>query len=532
MADIAAYQISAGHLDQLAAAQCADGLQVLCQDAGDRRLAGAGVAGEDHVHVDLGNLEPLRLAALLCLHIFRDVTHIGLDLVQTDDAVQLGLDRLDVAAVLLGQQRQQVDGLASIHGHAELAALGRQHGRRTVGGNGVGVQHILGNRAVDRLAIVAHGLHAAGLAVLRRQQVTHVRAHRQRQPALLAGALRQIIQLPRGHSGQRVGGKGLGAADVARNRVDKLCAEVVSQHGLALVRVEYKILAAGLQFTDGTGRKRRAHIDEDAALQHIPAGQRQRAVDGKRRQHVQVVGRAALIMLKGQHLGVGLQRRVQVLQKQLFLRGAGVERQVQRLNLTAAQHTAGGQLLHHAFQRVVAACAGGAAQQHNAARTARVTRRTQHKRAAERLDKRRDKGILPQHLRLNFLGHAGKIRLGGRSRGGGGRSHRAAQQAVLLQRLRQLAAHLADVLGGGGTGLLHSVQRTACGCLAFLRGSQSIQLRLHLLHGVAGIRGLLRGRGVLAAAHQAAHPSVILIFETHFLPRFPPCAAVLRCKSP
>ena len=178
---------------------------------------------------------------------------------------------------------------------------------------------------------------------------------------------------------------------------------------------------------------------------------------------------------------------------------------------------AGGQLVHHALQRIVAARAVWAAEQHHAAGVGGVVRRAQHKRAAERLDQRRDKGILPQHLGLDLFGHSGKIRLGGRSRGRGGRSDGAAQQTVLLERLRQLAAHPAHALRRGGPCLLHGVQCAARGSLALLGLGQGVQLGLHLLHGVAGVLSLLRGRGVPAAAHQAADPGIVLVFQAHRL---------------
>ena len=158
-------------------------------------------------------------------------------------------------------------------------------------------------------------------------------------------------------------------------------------------------------------------------------------------------------MLKGQHLGVGLQRRVKVLQKQLLLRGAGVERQIQRLHGSAVQHTAGGQLVHHALQRIVAARAVGAAEQHHAAGVSSVVRR----------------------------------------------------------------AHPAHALRRGGPCLLHGVQCAARGSLALLGLGQGVQLGLHLLHGVIGVLSLLRCRGVLAAAHQAADPGIVLGFQAHRL---------------
>ena len=220
-------------------------------------------------------------------------------------------------------------------------------------------------------------------------------------------------------------------------------------------------------------------------------------------------------MLKGQHLGVRLQRRVQILQKQLFLRGAGVESQIQRFNARAAQNATGGQLLDHAAQRIVAAGAVGAAEQHHTARAVGLLRGSQHKGAAERLDQSRHKGVLPQHLRPDRIGHAGKIRLAGGCRGRGRRRHRAAEQSVLLQRFCQVTAHFAHALGRGGTRLLHTGQHALCGGLPLLGGGQGIQLGLHLLHCLAGLSGLAGGGGVFAAAHQAADPCIVAIFQTH-----------------
>ena len=163
----------------------------------------------------------------------------------------------------------------------------------------------------------------------------------------------------------------------------------------------------------------------------------------------------------------------------------------------------------------MAAGAVGAAQQHQVAGAAGVPRRAHHKGAAERLDQRRHKGILPQHLRPDRIGHAGKIRLSGGCRGRGGCRHRAAKQSVLLERFCQVAAHFAHALGRGGTRLLHTGQHALCGILPLLGGSQGIQLGLHLLHGLTGLGGLAGSGGVFAAAHQAADPGIVTVFQTH-----------------
>ena len=125
-------------------------------------------------------------------------------------------------------------------------------------------------------------MHAGRLAVLRCQQVTHVGTHRQGQPALLAHPLRQPVQLARGHGGQRFGRERLGAADVAGQRIHEPRTELISQCGLVLVREKHEIFTASRQFPDGPGRERRAHVHEDPALQHVPAAQRERALDGQR----------------------------------------------------------------------------------------------------------------------------------------------------------------------------------------------------------------------------------------------------------
>ena len=167
----------------------------------------------------------------------------------------------------------------------------------------------------------------------------------------------------------------------------------------------------------------------------------------------------------------------------------------------------------------MAAGAVGAAQQHQVAGAAGVPRRAHHKGAAERLDQRRHKGVLPQHLRFDFIRCTAKIRVHGLvrvfrfgSRRGGG----AAQQPVLMQRSRQLAAHFPHALGGGSARFLHSIQRRACRTLPLLGRGQRVQACLHLLHGVAGLLGLFRRSGVFFTAHQAAHPGIVLIFQAHW----------------
>ena len=67
VAGVAAHKVGTGHFHQLAALQRADGLEVLCHQPGNGGLAGAGVAGKDHVHGQACGLEARRRAALLHL---------------------------------------------------------------------------------------------------------------------------------------------------------------------------------------------------------------------------------------------------------------------------------------------------------------------------------------------------------------------------------------------------------------------------------------------------------------------------------
>ena len=286
MPHIPAHQVRTGHFHQLAAAQRTDGLEIFRQNAGDGGFAGAGVAGKDHVHVDLGHLEALGLAALLGLHIFGDVTHIIFHFSQTDDLVQLGLHGIHVTAVLLGQQGQQVKRLAALYAKQQFSIRSGQHGGCAVGGRLLRVQHVLGQGAVGGLAVIPHGLHAGSLAVLGGQQVAHVGPHGQRQTALFAHTLRKPVQLAGGHGGQRLGGKGLGAADVPGQCIHEPRPKGIGQRGLVLVGEKHKIFTAGRQFSDGSGRQRGAHVHQDAPLQHVAAAQRKRPLDGQCRQHI------------------------------------------------------------------------------------------------------------------------------------------------------------------------------------------------------------------------------------------------------
>ena len=108
MAGVAAHKVGAGHFHQLAALQRADGLEVLCHQPGNGGLAGARVAGEDHVHGKAGGLEACRRAALLHLQVIRQTEHILLDRPKAHKAVEFGADFIYSARVLGRQQGRQL----------------------------------------------------------------------------------------------------------------------------------------------------------------------------------------------------------------------------------------------------------------------------------------------------------------------------------------------------------------------------------------------------------------------------------------
>ena len=325
-----------------------------------------------------------------------------------------------------------------------------------------------------------------------------------------------MVQLPRGNGGQAFGGERLSAADVPLQRVHEPRAELVRQGGFVPVGEKYKILAGSLQFADRAGGQGGAHIHQNAALQYIAAGQRQSAVNGQRCQHVQVIGCTAFVMVKGQNLGVRLQGGIQVLQKQLFLCGAGVQGQIHRFNQGAVQKSAACHLVHNAGQGIVPPGTGGAAQQHAAAGMGGIGG-AHHKGAAERLDHLPHKGILPQHLLAHPVGQAIKVFRAGFYRFccGGRLCGFAAQQAVLAQALGQLAAHAAHTVRGGGAGALHGVQGVRGRFLAFLAFGQSVQLGLHGVQAVLRGIAVLFGSAVAACTGHTSHPGIVLIFQAH-----------------
>lgn len=91
------------HLHQLPALEGADGLEVLCHEPGDGGLAGAGVAGEDHVHREAGGLEARRRTALLHLNVIGKTEDVFLHRCKAHEVVQLFPDFFHCAGIGGGQ---------------------------------------------------------------------------------------------------------------------------------------------------------------------------------------------------------------------------------------------------------------------------------------------------------------------------------------------------------------------------------------------------------------------------------------------
>ena len=131
VAGVAPHKVGAGHLHQLPAPQRADGLEVLCHQPGNGGLAGARVAGEDHVHGKAGGLEACRRAALLHLQVIRQTEHILLDRGKPHQRIQLGADLLHRAGVGRRKQAEQVCRGGTVQ--RKLQPLGRGGQRHRAG---------------------------------------------------------------------------------------------------------------------------------------------------------------------------------------------------------------------------------------------------------------------------------------------------------------------------------------------------------------------------------------------------------------
>ncbi len=125
LADVAGHEAGAVHLHELARRERPDGVVQPAEQTGDRRLAGAGVAHEDHVHAHRRDGQAVLLAELAHL----DEVHHRLDVllhgVEADETVQLRHERIEVGLL----RRLRLRGgllLAARDGDVFRAAGGRR----------------------------------------------------------------------------------------------------------------------------------------------------------------------------------------------------------------------------------------------------------------------------------------------------------------------------------------------------------------------------------------------------------------------
>ncbi len=206
-------------------------------------LAGARVAGEDHVHGKAGSLEACRRAALLHLQVIRQTEHILLDRPKAHKAVEFGADFIYSARVLGRQQGRQL--LLGLVVQAEphtlrLCGQGDGAGKLCIRLQAVfaqGAEHFI---AAFRKARCALFFGAPGCNIVRTSA-----PGREGQPKACAHLLGQRIQLLRRQRCKVLAGKGAGLAHIAHRR-HKGRTELICQRVPALAEKKMRYLPQGV----------------------------------------------------------------------------------------------------------------------------------------------------------------------------------------------------------------------------------------------------------------------------------------------
>ena len=476
VAGVAAHEVSPAHLHQLPALEGADGLEVFCHEPGDGGLAGAGVAGEDHVHREAGGLEARRRTALLHLNVIGEAEDVFLHRCKTHEVVQLFPDLFHCAGIGGGQQVEELLGSGVVEGKVQAVLPGSQCDRS--GKRGICLQTVFAQSAKYLIAAGRKPRRTLLRAALGRHIVPHIRARRQGQAEAGLHFCGQRVELLGCQRGEGFPRKGAGLTDIAQRR-DEGRTELVSQRLPALPGEEDEVLAAGGDAAHRPGSKRRSGVHEDALLvDKIPAGQGRTALDGEVCQRLQKARVAALVVLKDQDLARRVEGGVQILQKELFSPRVGVKRQIHDGQLIALQKTPGGHAAGRLRQSEMPPRAGRTAEQDDV--PGRRGLRPQHEGPAHRPHDAVHEGVLPQHRLFHLSGQPFEAAQMLLSDFGGA----FGQQAVGLHILEHLPA-----LG----------QRLLCGVsaqLGVLFFQHFVQLFLLLEQGCApiGQAGLFRRR--------------------------------------
>ncbi len=310
------------------------------------------------------------------------------------------LDFFHCAGIGGGQQVEELLRFAAVEGEVDAPLPGSQGHR--AGEGRVGLQTILAEGAEHPVTAGGQPRHALLRAALVGHIVPHVRPCREGQPEAGFHLRSQRVELLGRQRGEVFPGKGGRLADIAQRR-DEGRTELIGQRLPALLGEKDKVLAAGGDAAHRPGGKGRPGVHEDALLvDEIPAGQGRTALDGKVCQRLQKARVAALVVLKDHDLARRMEGGVQILQKELFCPGAGVEGKIHDGQPVALQKPPGGHAAGRLRQSEIPPRAGRTAEQDDV--PGRGGLRPQHKGAAHGPHDPVHEGVLPQHRLFHLSG--------------------------------------------------------------------------------------------------------------------------------
>ena len=140
--------------------------------------------------------------------------------------------------------------------------------------------------------------------------------------------------------------------DLVEHVPHEISAEGIQHLGDLVLGDEDQILALRGQGIDGVGDQSVLGFDQLALVENVALVQQHFAVAGQRIHHAQIRRIADFKVLEAQDAAVSGQRLVEVLQEDLFLGAAGVQRHVDRVDLVAGEHL----LLIEAARHLLDAC--------------------------------------------------------------------------------------------------------------------------------------------------------------------------------
>ena len=440
MAGVAAHQVPPADLDQLAAPQGADGLEVPGHQPGNGGLAGAGIAGKDHVHGKPLGLEAGGGPPLLDLDMIRQTKDVVLHRLEAHQGFQLLADGVHRAGVGGGQQVEEGRRGPVIDAEPE-GPLPHREGNLSLLEH-VFLEAVFAQRPEDPVTAAGQPRRALGPGALGGHIVPHLGPCREGQLELTGHPLAQGVELLGRQGRQALGGEVPRPADIPQGR-HKPGAEGVRQGLPPLVGKEDQVFAAGVDPADGPRRQRGPGVHQNSLPVHqIPGGQGGRALGGQIGQRLEESRAALLVVLKNHNLPRGVEGRIEVLQKEFFRPGVGVEGQIQHGAGVALEQPPGRHPARQLPQGKMPPGAAAARDQDHVPGPGRL--HPQHKGPAHGPHQLVHKLVLPQH-RLFHLGcqplEAAQV-LG---RGVGGAF---SQEAVSLHILEHLAALGQGFLGG------------------------------------------------------------------------------------